>query len=513
MALPAVWVTVAVAAWAACVAALPAHVLIVGIDGLGGDWFDTADAPNMQALARAGTSTVLMQVRLSAVQAHTYANVWGCAHGWQDVLGASSSQNWFSMIGGSGPDQHGVYDNGWQRGDSDLPPTIFALLRAARGTTARIGCVYHWGGIDRLVEDDAPDYKAGPGDERDTTAAAVAYIRGGVPDLLFVHLDNVDAGGHAAGWGSTQYYRSIEVADELVGDLLSAYDAMGARGNLTVLISSDHGGTASGAHGYDRKPVRSIPFVMSGVDVSVGVVVEREVRVFDVAATAARLLGVTPPPSWIASPVYEAFDDYATPPKPARGLAYVLTTQYAFLYDTTGENGSGDDHSVWRPVAPPGYIILGDVVVRGRARPTFATPVFVDDTDSSSGSSPLAPPAAFERIWTNTDFGKYTYPVTYWQPIPQYGYTCVGTWAATSLPSATEPARTVLRCVHSDLAIKASTAVIAAVARNSGKSTLEEGENVSLWEADRAAGFSANSFIVRRDPDGPGYNKFYYLAL
>ena len=99
-----------------------------------------------------------------------------------------------------------MYDNGWERGDSNPPPTLFAVTRDARGPSARIGCVYHWGGFGRLVEDDAPDLKSNPGDEQATTDAAVEYILAGAPDLMFVHLDHVDGAGHSRGWGSQQYF-------------------------------------------------------------------------------------------------------------------------------------------------------------------------------------------------------------------------------------------------------------------------------------------------------------------
>ena len=462
------------------------NVLIIGIDGLGGDWLMDADAPNLKMLIANGTSTLVMQ----------------------DVIGTSSSQNWMSMIAGAGPDQHGVYTNAWEIGDSVPTPTIFAVWREQR-PTAKIGALYHWGGFGRLVEDGVCDVKTSPGDQFATTAATVDFIVRERPNLTFIHLDNVDAGGHGSGWGSADYFAAITVADQLVGDLLQALRDADMYNNTVIAISSDHGGTRFGGHGADRSPLRNIPFIVWGAGIRAGVQVEREVRVFDLAATVAEAAGLERPAIWIATPVYEAFADFAAPVAAVGNLDVVMTTEYESVYDTTGENSNVlGTHSIWRPVALPGYVSLGDVAVRGYDAPTVASPLVRDVPEQ------LVPPLAYERIWTNTEFLSYTRPVTLWQPIPPYGYTCVGSLAVPDLPSAAEPDRARFRCVHSSLAVRAPTAEL--IVRNAGFSRLEYGWWVSLWRPAGSNGTTdavvdVNSFIVRRDPDGPGYNKFYYL--
>jgi hypothetical protein len=189
--------------------------------------------------------------------------------------------------------------------------------------------------------------------------AAVAYIEAGVPDLLFVHLDLIDAAGHAAGWGSAAYLAAIAEADALVGRLLDALDAQGVLGNTTVVVSADHGGGARD-HGADQAPLRNVPLVVAGAKAAVGGRIEREVRIFDVAATLALLLGVWPvPPSaqWVATPVYEAaMPTVPPPPPPPTPPRALLTSNYTFVYATEGEQdgGASPPHSVWRPAAPAG---------------------------------------------------------------------------------------------------------------------------------------------------------------
>jgi hypothetical protein len=56
---------VVAAAAAAAAAAEPRRVVIIGLDGLGGDWLLQANAPRLKALIANGTSTLVMQARLS----------------------------------------------------------------------------------------------------------------------------------------------------------------------------------------------------------------------------------------------------------------------------------------------------------------------------------------------------------------------------------------------------------------------------------------------------------------
>jgi len=60
----------------------------------------------------------------------------------------------------------------------------------------------------------------------------------------------------------------------------------------------------------------------------------------------------------LASPVYESLLNYKPPttPTPILILGYVST--YEYIYDTDG-SGVNEPLSVWKPVAPSGYGVLG----------------------------------------------------------------------------------------------------------------------------------------------------------
>jgi len=456
----------------------PGRVILIGIDGLGGDWFEESNSTNMKKLRDQGAFTLEMQ----------------------NVIGTSSSQNWFSMVGGAGPDVHGVYTNGWERGDSLLTPTIFASLRHAR-PNATSAAFYHWGGFGRLVEDWAPDVKESPGDQRKTTDAAVEYLVAEQPNLLFVHLDHVDGAGHSTFWGSSRYFDAVQEADELVGEIVEASQKAGVYEETTFIISADHGGNYFGSHGADRQKLRNIPFIISGPPIRPGYQIQRETRIFDIAATVLEVLEVPAPSNWTARPVFEAFKDYVFPSPPNRPLKMGFTTEYTFVYDSSGElNPVFGDFSLWRPVVPEGSVILGDVAVKGLNPPSFPTPYLQDDPEL------LTRPTQYEQIFNNDKFILKKHPLSLWSPVPQYGYVCLGDIGAQKPQE--QPPRDLIRCLHESLVEKGEGLLLA---RALGLSDLENGQWMSLWAVSGSSAISPNTFISRRDLAGPGYPKFFLI--
>ena len=142
------------------------------------------------------------------------------------------------------PDQHGVYDNGWEVGDSVPTPTIFAVLREQRPEST-IAVFHEWGGFGRLVEKGIPDIIESPGDEVATINAAINFLLDGqypLPQLMFIHIDHVDGAGHTRGWGSKGYYDAVNKVDGLIGNFIDAVNKKSILNESAFFISSDHGG-------------------------------------------------------------------------------------------------------------------------------------------------------------------------------------------------------------------------------------------------------------------------------
>jgi len=173
----------------------PPHVIVIGIDGLSVDGVARAQMPRLQELMSRSAWT--MEAR--------------------GVMPTLSSPNWASMITGAGTEQHGITSNGYfrrliefqpvLRDRAGIFPTIFEALRTQK-PASRIAVFHDWAGFAELLEKDVPDVLRHEHGPARTVAAAVRYWTEYRPELMFIHLDNVDHAGHDSGWSSSPYYQS-----------------------------------------------------------------------------------------------------------------------------------------------------------------------------------------------------------------------------------------------------------------------------------------------------------------
>lgn len=72
------------------------------------------------------------------------------------------------------------------------------------------------------------------------TAAAVHTITTNKPDLLLVHLVDLDAQRHRYGFSAKQSYEALERQDKRLGTILDALDESGMMEQSTVIVLGDH---------------------------------------------------------------------------------------------------------------------------------------------------------------------------------------------------------------------------------------------------------------------------------
>lgn len=282
------------------------HVIIIGVDGLSADGILNAATPVMDRIMAHGS--VKWNVRT--------------------VLTSSSSQNWASMIMGAGPEQHGIINNDWEIDDHTLPPivkeedgrfpTIFSWLRRQM-PDSEIGVVYNWKGFGRLFQKSAVNYDRSFATEDSTVSDFVKYIKEMKPKLGFVHLDHVDHAGHEYGHGSKEYYQAVGKSDRLIGKITAALKEAQIEDKTMVIITADHGGIGFG-HGGSTPQEAEIAMIFSGKGIKSGYVVEQEVYTYDLAATIAFALNITPPYAWTGRPVKAAFVGYEEPENLWKGI-------------------------------------------------------------------------------------------------------------------------------------------------------------------------------------------------
>ncbi len=282
------------------------HVIVIGIDGLTPAGIKAASTPVIDSLLRHA--------------AYTFA----C----EAVMPTSSSPNWASMIMGAPPELHGVTSNGWEPGSastllecegkggngrpSGMWPTIFGELRRQR-PEADIACFHDWRDFGRLIEKGVLSRHArtnlltalsGRG-HFSMTRKAVNYFEKNTPQLLFIHLDNVDHAGHEYGYTTPEYHSAIAEVDRCIGQVINAVALSGKADRTVILITSDHGGVGKG-HGGDTPDERLVPWILNGKKVVHGEILGK-VRTFDTAATLAYILGLPAPSCWTGKTVMQAF--------------------------------------------------------------------------------------------------------------------------------------------------------------------------------------------------------------
>jgi predicted AlkP superfamily pyrophosphatase or phosphodiesterase len=254
------------------------RVIIVGVDGLSTRAVSEGSTPALHALMERGAWTLKAR----------------------GVMPTVSSPNWASIIMGAGPESHGVTSNEWQPDKFEIAtacpegkhvfPTIFGVLRAAR-PQAKIAVLHDWEGFGRLVEEKAPQRLEHILKSTATMKAAIAHWKAEKPELLFVHLDDVDHAGHRHGWHTPEYFTAVEEADMLIGNMMDA-----AGDEAAIVIVSDHGGVGT-KHGGLTMAEIEVPWIAAGSGIAKGEL-KRPVNSLDTAPTVAKLLGVAAHPCW-----------------------------------------------------------------------------------------------------------------------------------------------------------------------------------------------------------------------
>ncbi len=247
---------------------LTSQVVLVLIDGLRHD--ASLQMPNLNLLRQQGAHATLTSVPPS------------------NALTA-----WTTIVSGSGPEI-----NDAPTFDPALewisPMAVDHLFAAASRSGLRCGIAgsQRW---ERLIPPELMytrfAVKAGHADaDEQVIDNALVFLREFQPDLLLVHLQQMDEAGQKHGARSDEYRQAAARCDQHIGSLVESMDLR----RSVLLVVSSYGHLDTGGHGGDEAVVLNTPFVMIGQNVLPGDY--GEVRQTDIAPAIAALLG-TPVPS------------------------------------------------------------------------------------------------------------------------------------------------------------------------------------------------------------------------
>ena len=271
------------------------YILLIGIDGLGGYAFPHANTPNIQKLWSKGSYTFKARC----------------------IYPSSSSPNWASMVMGAKPRKTQIPKNGFSlekatkkaycgRKPGQLWPSVYTLLHEQKPEKKTI-LLHHWDEYNRFVNLSDVYLDRCTHTEDSTAFYAIQTIQSGMPDLLFLHFDNVDHAGHTYGHKTPAYYRDVHKVDSLVGLVIQALEAKGILEQTTIILTADHGGRGK-HHGWITEGEMNIPWIITGPGIKLNHPLKnKSVVTIDTAATLAYLLGLTIPECWDGKPVLDAF--------------------------------------------------------------------------------------------------------------------------------------------------------------------------------------------------------------
>jgi predicted AlkP superfamily pyrophosphatase or phosphodiesterase len=260
------------------------HVVLISIDGLRPDALEQADTPVLDGLRAAGAYSPRARAVLPSVTLVNHA----------------------SMLSGMSPEKHGIY---WNVNDPELGkvkgPTLFSVAHEAGLSTAM---VVGKPKLEHLVLPDSVDTYIYAGfTDSQVLDDALPVIEAGLPDLLFIHLPDVDSAGHAAGWMSLVQILAISHTDGLIGEIVAHLESKGYLDTTLLVITSDHGGKDK-RHGSDIPENMTIPWLAVGPGVPKGIILDREIITYDTAATVLYAFHLPIPDTWDGQPILEIFD-------------------------------------------------------------------------------------------------------------------------------------------------------------------------------------------------------------
>ncbi|MCB0213293.1 MAG: alkaline phosphatase family protein, partial [Anaerolineae bacterium] len=259
------------------------YVVLISIDGLRPDALEIADTPSLDALRVAGAYSPRAR----------------------SVLPSVTLVNHASMLGGMGPDKHGIT---WNVLDPEAGkingPTLFTVAHDA-GLTSMM--VVGKPKLDHIVLPGSVDNFIHAGyTDRPIVNQALDIVETDLPDILFIHLPDVDSAGHATGWMQPGQLAIISLTDGLIGEIVAGLKAQDVLKNTLLIITSDHGGSGL-AHGTASAEDATIPWLAVGPGIRAGSTIEQDIVMYDTAATILYALGLPIPDQWDGKPITEIF--------------------------------------------------------------------------------------------------------------------------------------------------------------------------------------------------------------
>ncbi|NCC09150.1 MAG: nucleotide pyrophosphatase [Bacteroidia bacterium] len=294
-----VWLVLLVCSLAGVTQARPRakRVVMIALDGISVEGFTKAKTPHLDALLKEG-----------ALSLHTRV-----------VMPSVTLPNWTSHLTGSGPEQHGVFNNDWTidkkvyqavaEDQEGYYPSVFKTLKEqVKGV--KTAFYYNWINLfypynkryfDEVsyLENDAyvPNYEK---------ALTFLVEHRKEPTVVFLYSVHTDHAGHKHQWMSAEYIQSIEEADREIGLFLQRLKEEGLYKETHLMFLSDHGGVKYG-HGGMSASEMIVPWGISGPGIKKGFEISEPNNTVNTSAVILQLFKVKQPLPWVSEVPHSIF--------------------------------------------------------------------------------------------------------------------------------------------------------------------------------------------------------------
>ena len=251
-------------------------LLIIGIDGCRPDILEQVTTPAIDKLIDNGVYSYKAQT---------------------DKI-SYSGPCWSSMLTGVWSEKHQILTNSTNPQHLDVYPHFFNRIKEMN-PAKKTYSIIHWQPINALLQEGDADVAEHYNSDEEVTQRTINVLSKEDPDVLFMHLDDVDHAGHAYGYsiGQEEYVKAVKKIDNWIEDVVNAIEKRKTyhEEDWLIIVSTDHGGSGR-SHGLNIPEHTTIFFIASGEAALKGQILN--VNVTDVAATALYHMGVDLQQSW-----------------------------------------------------------------------------------------------------------------------------------------------------------------------------------------------------------------------
>jgi hypothetical protein len=262
------------------------RVVLIGIDGLIGQYIEKGDIPNIRKLMAEGSYTLKMI----------------------NEIPNESATNWFSMFSSTDSSLHGILDSNGTPQNQDQFTTIFKAIKS-QSPEEKVIAIFNRDEIAPLIlEDEIQIIDKNNKKAAEVEAAAIETIKKVKPLFSFIYFGDVEKSGQKDGWGGKKYFQALHEVDASIGKIISSLKEEGILDETLIVITSGHGGKEKG-HRPEPSIYREIPFIVLGPNIKSGNIIGENLRIIDIIPTIAAAINLAPSWYWNGKVTNQIFKD------------------------------------------------------------------------------------------------------------------------------------------------------------------------------------------------------------